>query len=83
MRFLIFALVLFFSFLLGAIGFPQIVGTIRFNLKAKSALFTILFWVLILGFSAFAVFYWLDSFKIALLIGYVVSFLFSLTTKPD
>lgn len=83
MRFLILALVLFFSFLLGSIGFPQIVGTIRFNLKAKSALFTILFWVLILGFSAFAVFYWLDSFKIALLIGYVISFLFSLTTKPD
>lgn len=83
MRFLIYFLVLFFSFLLGAIGFPQIVGTIRFNFKTKFALFTILVWALILGFGVFAVFYWLDSFKTALLIGYVISFLFSLNTKPD
>lgn len=83
MRLLISFLIIFFSFLLGAVGFPQIVGTIRFNLKTKSALFTILLWILILGFGAFAVFYWLDSFKTALLIGYAVSFLFSLNTKPD
>ena len=83
MKFLILASVLFISFLLGAIGFPQIVGTIRFNLKAKSAPFTILLWVLILGFVAFVVFYWFSSFKAALLIGYVISFLFSLNTKPD
>lgn len=83
MKFLILASVLFISFLLGAFGFPQIIGTIRFNLKAKSAPFTILLWVLILGFGAFAVFYWFSSFKVALLIGYVISFLFSLNTKPD
>lgn len=85
MKFVIIGIVMFLSFLLGTFGFSQIVGTLKYfrNFKLSSALFTIILWGLILGFAAFAVINWISDYKIALFIGYTVSFLLSLGTKPD
>ena len=83
MQYLLFVLVLVGAFILGAFGFSQIIGTIRFKGYVKTPVFTFLFWLIILGFGAFAVLYWLNDSKIALFIGYGISFLSSLRSKPD
>lgn len=85
MRFLISGVVIFSAFILGTFGFVQIVGTLKYlkNFKLGSAMFTIIFWLIILGFGAFAVLKWLNSYAVALYIGYGISFLLSLGTKPD
>ena len=83
MEYLIFILVLIGAFILGAFGFSQIIGTIKFREYAKTPVFTLLFWLILLGFGAFAVLYWLNDSKIALFIGYGISFVLSLRTKPD
>ncbi len=73
------------SLFLGAFGFPQIVGTIKYfkSFSFVSAIITVLIWLAILGFAAFAVINWLNDYKVALYIGYAISFLMSLKTKPD
>ena len=83
--FIINFIILTLSFLLGIFGFCQIIGTIKYinNFKISSALFTVVFWLVILALGAFAVIYWLDEYITALCIGYGVSFLLSFTTKPD
>lgn len=83
MRYLIFILILMAAFLVGAFGFPQIVGTIKYRLNMKSSLFTIIFWIIILGFGIFSIFHWLEDYKAAALIGYAIAFILSLGTKPD
>ncbi len=85
MNFLIFVAVLVVSFLIGAFGFPQIVGTLKYfrSFRTVQALYTIILWLAILGFYFFAVIKWLFVYKIALYIGFAVSFLMSLNTKPD
>lgn len=85
MQILLFIIVLFCSFLVGAFGFSQIVGSIKYfrTFNPASALITILLWLAILGFGAFAVINWLNNCWIALVIGYVASFIMSLSTKAD
>ena len=85
LKFLIFCAVWLVSFFVGSWGFPQIVGTIKYfgNFKTASALLTIVLWTAILGFGAFAVIKWLNPYKVAFFIGYGISFLSSLGTKPD
>lgn len=85
MKIILFAIVLFLSFFLGVFGFCQIVGTIKYfkNFNFLSALITLIIWVAILGFGFYAVTNWLPSCKTALYIGYGISFILSLGTKPD
>lgn len=83
MKFLFIAIALIVAFILGAVGFPQIIGAIRFKNVCKVPKFTIILWLAILGFAAFAVFYWFKEYMVAFLIGYLISFLFSLNTKPN
>lgn len=85
LKFLIFGAVWLGSYFVGAFGFPQIVGTIKYfqNFRTASALFTIVLWTAILGFGAYAVMKWLNPYKVAFFIGYAISFLSSLGTKPD
>ena len=80
-----FIIVLILSFVIGAFGFPQIVGTIKYHhlFRPKAAFFTIFLWLIILGTGCAAVMLWLNKYAVALYIGYGMSFLFSLTTKPD
>lgn len=81
----IFVVVLFLSFIVGVFGFSQIVGTIKYfrTFSVLSALFSIALWAGILGFAAYTVITWLNYAKVALYIGYGISFLLSLGTKPD
>lgn len=81
----IFVVVLFLSLIVGVFGFSQIIGTIKYfnTFSAFSALFTIILWGGILGFGAYAVIAWINYAKVALYIGYGISFLLSLSTKPD
>ena len=85
MKFVIIGIIMFLSFILGTFGFSQIIGTIKYfhNFRLSSALYTIILWSAILGFGAFDVITWLSKYAIALYIGYGVSFLLSLGTKPD
>ena len=83
MKFLFMAIALIVAFIFGAVGFPQIIGTIRFKNVCKAPKFTIILWLAILGFAAVAVFIWFKEYMFAFLIGYVISFLFSLNTNPD
>lgn len=85
MQALLIMVIIFLSLLVGSFGFSQIVGTIKFfrYFPKGQALFTIVLWSAILGFAAFAVIKWLNDYKVALYIGYGVSFLLSLNTKPD
>ena len=71
--------------MLGSLGFSQIVGCIKFPKKfpVVSTLLTILIWIAILGFAFFAIVNWLGEYNVALYIGYGVSFILSLSVKPD
>lgn len=85
MRFVLFTVVGFLSLFVGSFGFCQIVGTIKYfrNFRFLSALITITIWATILGFGFYAVTNWLPTYKTALYIGYGISFVLSLNTKPD
>lgn len=85
MVFLAFILVFYGAFLIGAIGFPQIVGTLKFlrSTPAGRAAFTITFWLIILGFCVFAVLKWLNDYAVSMYIAFAITFLASLNTRPD
>lgn len=85
MHIILFVVILGLSFFIGIFGFCQVVGTVKYfrNFKLLSALITIILWGIILWFGFYAVRTWLPSCKTALYIGYGISFLLSLGTKPD
>ena len=85
MKVIIWCIILFLSLILGSFGFSQIIGTIKYikNFKFGSAVFTVVFWEIILACGVFAVIFWLDKYIIAVCIGYGISFVLSLGTKPD
>lgn len=82
MKFLIFSIILFLSFLIGNFGFCQIIGIIKY-LKISKSLSTLLLWTLILGLGAFVVIKWLNYYSTALYIGYGISLILSFNVKPD
>lgn len=73
------------SLVLGMFGFSQIIGTIKYfnRFSPGSAIATLLIWLTILGFGAFALLNWLNDCKVALFIGYAIAFILSLRVKPD
>lgn len=75
-----FIVALFVSFAIGTFGFAQIIGSLRTvaTRGGKLTFFTVTLWTLILAVVAFLVFRFLPSVKIALLIGYAISFLIML-----
>lgn len=85
MRYVLWLLILFGAFVVGTFGFCQIVGTIKYFKYRSPGLLavTLLIWLAILGFGAFAVLTWLNNYKAALFIGYAISFLLSFNVKPD
>lgn len=85
MKIFLFAVVFFLSWIVGIFGFCQIVGTLKFLKKFSlgSALITIVLWVVILGFGAFAVIKWLNDQAIAMYIGYGIALIQSFKTQPD
>lgn len=85
MGFVYFSIVLLLTFFIGTFGFAQIVGVLKFfgRFRFGSAAFTIIFWGIILGFIAFAIIKWFNNYTTALYIGYGISFILSLGTKPD
>lgn len=85
MKYILFAVLLFVSLLVGSLGFSQIVGTIKFLKKfpLKSAVITIIIWVIILGGAYWLAFAFLIKYIWAINIGFVISFLLSLKTRPD
>ncbi len=85
MNWFLFIVILIASFFIGAFGFPQIVGTLKYfkNFSVGSAILRILLWLIILGFGAFSVFEWLETYILPMCIGYGISFILSFNTKPD
>jgi len=85
MKVILFVIVTIASIFIGIWGFCQIVGTIKYFRRAPLvlSLFTILIWTVILSAIGVAVHFWLPNYKTALYIGYGISFLMSLGTKPD
>lgn len=85
MKFLIFAAVFFVAYFVGAFGFCQIIGTLKYfkRFSLVSALLIIIIWSAILSALAFAVLLWFDKYLIALYVGYGISFILSFRTKPD
>ena len=85
MRYLISGVIIFLSFIVGTFGFAQVIGTLKYfkNSKLGSAMFTIVLWLIILCAGAFVVLKFLNNYAVALYIGYGVSFVLSLGTKPD
>jgi hypothetical protein len=82
MRIFIFILILFVSLLVGVFGFSQIIGCIKYY-QNKSYIFTIMLWTVILSLGFLAVYSWLNSYLKAIIIGYIISFILSLSVKPD
>lgn len=82
MEILIFAIILFLSFLIGTFGFCQIVGIIKY-LKISKCIGTLLLWAVILGLGALVVIKWFNYYSPALYIGYGVSLIMSFRVKPD
>ena len=81
MEIFFFILVLIVSFIIGIFGFCQIVGSLKYF--KPNSLITIIFWLLILSVVLIVVANFLNDYLAALIIGYVISFLLSFTTKPD
>lgn len=80
MKFVLFAVVLFVSFLIGTWGFCQIIGSLR-TVRIRGlfmTLFTIILWSAILIGGAIAVHRWLYDCRIEYYIGTGISFLMSL-----
>ena len=82
MKILIFAIILFLSFVIGNFGFCQIIGIIKY-LKIGKSLPTLFLWMIILGLGAFVVIKWFNDYSTALYIGYGISLVFSFGVKPD
>lgn len=82
MKFLLFIAILFISFVVGSFGFSQIIGCIKYT-RNKLAAFTILLWIVILALVFLAVYSWFNNYLKAIIIGYAISFLLSLSVKPD
>lgn len=68
-------LVFFGAYFAGVWGFAQIVGSVQ-NVKQrgpKLTVFTVLLHTILLGAIAFAVLHFIPQFKIALIVGYIIS----------
>lgn len=74
-NFALHVLVFFGAYFSGVWGFAQIVGSLQ-NIKQrgpKLTVFTILLHTVLLGAIAFAVLHFIPQFKIALIVGYIIS----------
>ena len=77
----IFVLVLMFSYLAGALGFPQIIGSFQ-HIKVRSigaAIFTIAFWTLIIVSLTIVAHNFFSEYLIAYYMGILSSFFASIT----
>lgn len=67
------------SFVIGAFGFPQIVGSIQNRRTMPIWYVTIAIWAVILFVAAFFGFRFLPKYKLFIIAGYAVSFLMTLS----
>lgn len=76
MFYLWFVLIAFGSYLIGAWGFPQIVGSLQYaRLRGPGlTLFTIVVWLAILAAAAVCVHLWLFPYRVGYYIGTALSF---------
>lgn len=81
MRFVIFAVILFISWIIGICGWAQIIGGLQ-NLKSRGCimLVTITIWLVIIGLTLLIVLKFFDSYIWAWIIGMAISFLKILTS---
>lgn len=81
MNILIFILITIATWFIGVFGFCQIIGSIQYvRVRAiPLTLFTVLFWVSVLGIITTIILMFLNTYKVALFIGYIVALLMSLS----
>lgn len=73
------------SFIIGVFGFCQIIGVIRTRHYRRfgAIMFTLTLWIVILGFTAFAIHMWLYDFRIVYYIATGASLLLSWNTGKN
>lgn len=74
------------AFVIGLLGFCQIIGTINYpeRFSTFSAVLILFTWIIILAACAFAALYWLQNYcKVAFFIGYGISLILSFKVRPD
>lgn len=81
MRFVIFSVILFISWIIGIWGWAQIIGGLQ-NLKSRGfiMLVTIMIWLLIIGLTLLLVLKFFNSYILAWIIGMAISFLRIITS---
>ena len=83
LKVLIFCIVGYAAFSLGTLGFAQIIGSLR-TIRVRGigmTLSTTVLWTAILGIALFLVLKFIPQYKIAIYIGYGMSFLIILCQK--
>ena len=77
------AVAVFGGYLLGVLGWAQIIGSLRYIRMrgAKASFLTIMIWLVILGAASFAVYAWLNKAFLAYLVGLAISFITILFQK--
>lgn len=83
MKYVIFCVILFASFMVGTFGFAQIIGSLR-TVRIRGigmTLFTSILWLAVLGGGAALILTLIPQYQVALYIGYGISFIVMLFQK--